>query len=201
MSSDEGAREGPFYLSWVIYPKGSERVLFREVPKVLSFLISDLWFTIYFIDPKLSEAVLFRKVIQCSKRIGFCSIRFMWYPSESYFFRGGGQGAVSGEEQSVEIDFGRLPPKYQCWGKWGAGVGGYRFIQVGERFWKSTIPGHSKRVHYSERLWKSTIPRSSERLLFWKDWVSWCPIYKIILSASVIFICVCVCGGGVGRKQ
>ena len=92
MSSDEGAWEGPFYLSWVIYPKGSERVLFREVPKESSFLISDLGFPIYFIDPKRSEAVLFRKVIQCSKSIGFCSIRFMWYPSESH----GGGGAVSG---------------------------------------------------------------------------------------------------------
>ena len=126
MSSDEGAWEGPFYLSWVIYPKGSERVLFREVPKGSSFLISDLWFPIYFIDPKRSEAVLFRKVSQCSKSIGFCSIRFMWYPSESR--GGGGQGAVSGEVQSVEIEFGRFVSKYQCWGKWGSGLGEYSFF-------------------------------------------------------------------------
>ena len=50
--------EGPSYLRWVCNPKGSERVLFLEVPKNC-----------------------------CPEMIWFCDIRFIRYPlSECFFF-------------------------------------------------------------------------------------------------------------------
>ena len=61
---------------------------------------------------------------------------------------GGGQGAVSGEVQSVEIEFGRFVSKYQCWGevRIRIGRGTVFFPQVRERFRKSIIPKHSEIV-------------------------------------------------------
>ena len=53
-----GCGGGPSYLRWVCNPKGSERVLFLEVPKTC-----------------------------CPERIWFCDIRFIRYPlSECFFF-------------------------------------------------------------------------------------------------------------------
>ena len=60
--------------------------------------------------------------------------------------------------------FGRYLSKQRSWGKWGGDVRGTNLSQLG---------------YLSKTFRKSIIPWSSEKLLFRKDWVSWCPIYEI----------------------
>ena len=112
------------------------------------------------------------------------------------FFGGGGgreQWGESWEVWFVEIELGRFLSKYQCWGKWGSGVGGYRFIYVGESLRKSIIPkgylcgsektgfcdfrlmkfpsqclfwGRSGRVRYTMYTVLSKLGKGSEKVLF-----------------------------------
>ena len=61
---------------------------------------------------------------------------------------GGGQGAVSGEVQSVEIEFGRFVSKYQCC------AGGSE-----DQDWESTVFFLPKLGKGSERVLFQNIPK------------------------------------------
>ena len=59
---------------------------------------------------------------------------------------------MSGEVQSVEIEFGRFVSKYQCWGK-------YQDIRKKDQDWESTVFFLPKLGKGSERVLFQNIPK------------------------------------------